>query len=145
MCGAHSSRWAQISAQGRSLSSHQCAGVAEGGFWKCLTLLRTSASVYLLSSQRSRSLTDPPKEHPKPEGTTSTMRSGTCVPCCPSARRTRSACPTCTPWQQAAPTSGSRFSFRVSPHTSLPLQLPNPKPNPNPFRSCPQTKHPIHM
>lgn len=48
------------------------------------------------------------------------MRSGTCVLCCPSARRTRSACPTCTPWRPSAPTSGRRSSSRVSPHLPVP-------------------------
>lgn len=88
-------------------------------------LFRTSASASSLSSppQWSWSLTDPPKEHPKLDGTTSTMRSGTCVLCCPSAKRTRSACPTCTLWQHSAPTLGSLFSFRVIPHVSVPLQL----------------------
>lgn len=92
-------------------------GTSHWRILNCLKLFRTSASASSLSSQRACSLSDPPKEHPKPEGITSTMRSGTCVLCCPSARKTRSACPTCTPWQQPAPTSGSLFSSKVSPHS----------------------------
>ena len=65
--------------------------------------------------------TDPPKERPKPDGTTSTTRSGRCGLCCPSPTTTRSVCPTCTPWRPSAPTSGSLSSSGVSPQTSVTL------------------------
>lgn len=102
-------------------------GWLQTDFFKCgsrQNLLKLPGFSFLLSSsnlwpQWPWSLTDPPKERPKPGGTTSIMRSGTCALSCPSPRRTRSASPTCTPWPPSAPTSGSLLSSRVSLHSSV--------------------------